>query len=149
MKKKPMPSLEAVRASRGRQIELLVGIKMELDRALEDFAQAHDAGVQAYKSGMGKFGSRSTNFRDQAPEAGYEFHRLQGACSFAAGLIRQAERDLAQADRRLERASAAILNAWLDTDPEVGRERRAIRAAATQSLTPNPQDGILPASRNP
>jgi hypothetical protein len=149
VKKKPMPSLEAVRASRGRQIELLVGIKMELDRALEDFAQAHDAGVQAYKSGMGKFGSRSTNFRDQAPEAGYEFHRLQGACSFAAGLIRQAERDLAQADRRLERASTAILNAWLDTDPEVGRERRAIRAAATQSLTPNPKDGILPASRNP
>ncbi len=140
-----MPSLDRVRASYARQLELLIGIRLELDEAMKDYTLGHDAGLSALKSGTGKFGSRSSGYKDQAPEAGYEFHRLQGACAFAAGLIVESERDLKRSTQKLERAGSAILNAWLDTDPEIGRERRAIRAAATQeSLTLDPPAATIP-----
>lgn len=143
-KRQPMPSLPRVQASYRRQLELLEGMRAELVAAMQDYELAHDAGLQALASGMGKFGSRSSNYKQQAPEAGYEFHRLQGACAFAAGLIIEAERDVKRGTQRLERAGSAMLNAWLDCDPEIGRERRAIRAAAVQPLTPNHTPGILP-----
>lgn len=144
--RKPMPSLDRVRASYHRQMELLVGIKLELDEAMKDFMLGHDAGLAALKSGTGKLGSRSSGRSDPTTQAGYDYHRLQGACAFAAGKLLGAERDLIHAERSLERASTAILEAWLDTDPDLGPERRAMRAAALQQqlLTENDTGVTIP-----
>jgi len=151
-KREPMPSLERVRGSYYRQMELLVGIKLELDEAMRDFTLGHDAGLSALRSGTGKLGTRSSG-SDTTAQADYEFHRLQGACAFAAGLVLDSERDLKRATQRLERAGSAILNAWLDTDPEIGQERRERRRAVLAdapeqgSLTMNPTPVILQTSR--
>jgi len=127
-----MPSLDKVRESYHRQMQLLVEVKVELDQAMRDFTQGHDAGLAALRSGTGKLGSRPGGRSDPTTQAGYEFRRMQGACSFAAGLILESEANLRKSERALERAGDAILNAWLDTDPEVGPERRAIRQAAAE-----------------
>lgn len=141
----PMPSLDKVRQSYHRQMELLVGIKMELDEAMKDFTLGHDAGLSSLRSSTGKLGTRGTG-SDTTAQAAYEFHRMQGACSFAAGLILGSESKLRQSERSLERAGGAILNAWLDTDPEIGPERRAIRQAAIDgqmTLTANDTPAII------
>jgi hypothetical protein len=110
---------------------LLPGYKAELDLAMRDYNQAFDAGLTALRSGTGKLGTRS-NGSDTTAQGGYEFHRLQGASRFAAKLIMDAELDLMRAIQRLERAGSAIHNGWLDTDPDIGMERRERRSAATQ-----------------
>lgn len=147
-----MPSVDRVRASYHRQIELLDGIRKELDEALKDFEQGHDAGLAALRSSTGKLGSRGSGGADTTSQASYEFKRLQGASSFAAGLILGAEKDLRSAERRLERAGSVILNAWLDTDPDIGPGRREARLAmaeaaaavnAERTLTPNDTPGII------
>jgi len=141
----PMPSLDKVQASYHRQMELLVGIKVELDQAMRDFTLGHDAGLSSLRSSTGKLGTRGTG-SDHTAQATYEFHRMQGACSFAAGLILGSEAKLRMSERSLERAGDAILNAWLDTDPEIGPERRAVRQAAVDgqmTLTANNTDGII------
>jgi hypothetical protein len=139
-----MPSLDKVRQSYHRQMELLVGIKVELDEAMKDFTLGHDAGLSALRSSTGKLGTRGTG-SDTTAQATYEFHRMQGACSFAAGLILGSEGKLRQSERSLERAGSAILNAWLDTDPEIGPERRAVRQAAVdgQLTLENHTDGSI------
>jgi hypothetical protein len=134
---KNQPSVDRVRQSHRRQLELLDRIRKELEEAMKDFVLAHDAGLSALRSGSGKLGSRHTGGSDTTSQAGYEFHRLQGACAFASGRILRAERDLRSAERNLERGGQAILDAWLDTDPEIGPERRARRRAAVGE-TPNP-----------
>jgi hypothetical protein len=154
-----MPSLDKVRASYHRQMELLVEIKVELDRAMKDFTDGHTAGLFALRSGTGKFGSggSTANVSDTTSQAGYEFHRLQSACSFASGLILGSEAKLRMSERSLERAGDAILNAWLDTDPDLGSECRAIRQAEVEitkaevevtqmTLTANHTDVIIPAA---
>lgn len=136
-KRETMPSLAKVQSSYQRQIDLLNGMRIELDQAMADFTLGHDAGLTAMRSGMGKFGrgSSSTDVSRTTESATYEFHRLQGACGYAAGLILGAETDLRKGTTRLERAGSAILNAWLDTDPEIGRERRAKRRAVLDGTT--------------
>lgn len=133
-KKKVDPTIDRVRASYYRQIELLEGFRAELDEAMRDFTQGHDAGLMSYRSGMGKFGrgSSGTDITRTTEAATYEFKRLRGACTYAGQLILETELDMKRATQRLERASSAILNAWLDTDPEIGRQRRDMRRAATQ-----------------
>jgi len=147
----PMPSLDKVRASYHRQMELLVEIKIELDQAMKDFTLGHDAGIAALKSGTGKLGgTRTARGSEGTVMGGYEFHRLQSACSFASGLILGSESKLRQAETSLERAGDSILNAWLDTDPDLGPERRAVRQAEAEvtqmTLTANHTDVIIPAA---
>lgn len=132
MTKKPerMPSLERVAKSRQRQVELMVGILAELDMLIRDMNEASGSGLSSLRSGTGKLGSRPGGRSDPTTQAGYEFHRVQGAITFASRMIMRAESDLEKVDRSLQRASTSILNAHLDTDADIGPERRERRAAA-------------------
>jgi hypothetical protein len=143
-------SLEKIRQSYYRQMELLVGVKIELDSAMKEITLAHNAGLSALKSGTGKLGQRGTG-SDTTAQGGYEFHRMQGASQYAAGQIYEAEGWLREAERALERAGDAIHNGWMDTDPDLGPERRAIRQAQAEesrqmTLTENPTPVILHAA---
>jgi hypothetical protein len=109
----------------------MVGILAELDMLIRDMNEASGAGLASLRSGSGKLGSRPGGRSDPTTQAGYEFHRVQGALTFASKIVVRAEHDLEKVERSLERASSAILNAHLDTDPDLGPERREKRAAAT------------------
>jgi hypothetical protein len=108
----------------------MVGILQKLDLLIRDMNDASGAGLSSLRSGTGKLGARPGGRSDPTTQAGYEYHRVQGAIMFTSKLIVRAEHDLERIERSLDRASFSLLNAHLDTDTDIGPERRERRTAA-------------------
>ena len=114
-----------------RDLKALDVLAVQLSREVDE---AHDAGIVSLRSGVRSVPPKGASASDATGTSAtsYEFRRLQSAGTYVANRVSRATKATGQAHKALEDAIKAIHNAWLDTDPDLGPDRRADHRAARE-----------------
>ncbi len=125
------------------ELSSLKALAADVTSSAEDLAreyeEAHDAYMRSYRSGVrtlphGGAAGDPTGETALSPD----YARMQSALGFVGRRISSAHRKMAAARHELERALGSEVDglhgAWLDTDPDLRRDRRERRAAALAAV---------------
>ena len=121
-------------------------IAAEARKLRREVEEAHDAGLLSLRSntggGLPQKGTVSNTTASSA--ASIEFRRMQAVRKLIADRLHRSKHGAGAALAHLEAASEALFGAWLDTDPELGPQRRERRlAVANDTAVSYPPDQQL------
>ena len=112
-------------------------IKAQAIALRREYAEAEDAGLLSLRSNTGgAIPTKGSVSNQTAASAGsYEFQRIQGARRHMGFKVTQALKHMSGGLANLGEASRTLHGAWLDTDPELGPDRRRRRKEAAEAAS--------------